>query len=281
MFKHRYSIKNTFVLNSSLFLVQCGTDDCLPSQSFGPVFRDHNLMHFVFSGFGSIEMNGNKYPVRAGDGFFIPAGVECKTVADKEFPWSYCWMGFDGVDSQKIISYFDFNDNPIFSFRDPERLRLCFFDLIENYGTEGNSFAALSKMFEIFSYIKTGKKLTTMQNNILNRAIEYIENNYMEDISIENIAASLNISRSQLYRIFSSFTGRSPSSYIMNCRINHAAELLRTTDLPVSEVAHLSGFDNSSDFYRQFKKIYQRGPKEFRKFVKANSASWDMENSPQ
>ena len=281
MFKHRYSINNSFTLNSSLYLTQCGTDDCLPNQTFGPVFRDHNLMHFIFDGKGTIEMFGTKYEVQSGDGFLIPTGINCKTTANTEFPWSYCWMGFDGVDSSRILSYLGLNNNPIFKFSEPEQLKLCFSDLINYYEKDGNSFAALCKMFEIFSHIIPNRVLKTEQSNILNKSIEYIEKNYMNDISVEDIAANFNISRCQLYRIFSSFVNMSPSNYIISYRINHAAELLRTTDLPISDIARLSGFNDSANFYQQFKKIYHRGPKEFRKFVKENSVSWDMKNSPQ
>ncbi len=281
MFKHRYSIKNGFSLNSGLYLVQCGTDDCLPEQNYGPIFRDHNLIHFVFEGEGFVEMEGKTYKINPGNAFLIKTGVYCKTIASATNPWSYRWIGFDGVDASKIFSFLGIDENPIFNFTESTKLADCFDSLIEAYGNDGNNFAALGKMYEIFSHIIPIKDNTNHKNNTLNSAIEYIEKNYMKEITVEDISSALNISRSQLYRTFVQNVGLSPNKYLVTHRISRAAELLRITDLSISEISSRCGFNDTSYFYQQFKKVYQRSPIKFRKYIRENSAFWDAENSPQ
>ena len=72
MFVHRYSINKDFNINPSLFLVQCGFEDCAPGHGFGPVIRDHNLIHFIYAGKGYLEIFDNKVSLNAGQGFLIP-----------------------------------------------------------------------------------------------------------------------------------------------------------------------------------------------------------------
>lgn len=226
-------------------------------------------------------MNGKTYKIQPGNAFLIKTGVYCKTVASATNPWSYRWIGFDGVDANKIISFLGIDENPVFNFTEPAKVYDCFDSLIEVYGNDGNNFKALGKMYEIFSYITPTKDNTNKKNNTLNDAIEYIEKNYMKEITVEDIASKSNVSRSQLYRTFISNIGLSPNKYLVTHRISRAAELLRTTDFSISEIASRCGFNDTSYFHHQFKKIYQRSPMEFRNYIRKHSAFWDADNSPQ
>ena len=227
-----------------------------------------------------MEMDGKTYKIQPGNAFLIKTGVYCKTIASATNPWSYRWIGFDGVDANKIFSFLGIDENPVFNFTEPAKVYECFDSLIEVYGIDGNNFKTLSKMYEIFSYIVPNKDNTNKKNNILNDAIEYIEKNYMNEITVEDIASEANVSRSQLYRTFISNIGISPNNYLVTYRINRAAELLRLTDFSISTITTRCGFNDTSYFHQQFKKKYQRSPKEFRNFIRRNSAFWDAENSP-
>lgn len=66
-------------------------------------------------------------------------------------------------------------------------------------------------------------------------------------------------------RFFKKSLGKTPVSYINDFRIRHAATLLRTTELPVTEVCLESGFNNLGHFMKEFKKATQLTPLQFRK----------------
>ena len=84
------------------------------------------------------------------------------------------------------------------------------------------------------------------------------------DISVEKLAADLNMSRSSFQRKLKGLTGLSPVEFIRLIRLKKAAELLRDGNYRVSEVAYLVGFNKPSYFTSLFKKQYGVLPKEFK-----------------
>ena len=79
-------------------------------------------------------------------------------------------------------------------------------------------------------------------------AINYIQFNYSHDISSDDVAKSVGVSRSHLYRVFMLNVGKSPIDYLTEYRINEACKLLRAGHLSIGEVAVSVGFFDSSIF---------------------------------
>jgi AraC-like DNA-binding protein len=85
------------------------------------------------------------------------------------------------------------------------------------------------------------------------------------DLSIDDLAAYMNLSRTQLYRKVKAVTGSSPVELLRTTRLKRAYELLLTTDKSVSEVAYAVGFSAPSYFTKCFKDEYGMVPGEVRK----------------
>lgn len=112
--------------------------------------------------------------------------------------------------------------------------------------------------------------------------ITYIKDNFQSDISIQKMSDYFNISASQLFRVFKKYSKMSPQQYIKQYRIFHAAHLLSTTDLTISSISVLSGYNDICNFSKQFKSIYKRSPADYRKYLDAHSnAVWEYEHSPE
>lgn len=84
-------------------------------------------------------------------------------------------------------------------------------------------------------------------------AIHYVDNNYREDITLEQLAQKYYISVSYLSRKFKSLTGENFSAYLKRKRIAYACELLTSTELSVAEVGNICGYPNCFCFSRTFK----------------------------
>ena len=85
------------------------------------------------------------------------------------------------------------------------------------------------------------------------------------DVSVEDLAADMNLSRVQLYRKVKAVTGSSPVELLRTARLNRAYQLLLTTDKSVSEVAYIVGFTAPSYFTKCFKEEYGMVPGDVRK----------------
>lgn len=281
MFVHRYSINKDFNINPSLFLVQCGFEDCAPGHGFGPVIRDHNLIHFIYAGKGYLEIFDNKVSLNAGQGFLIPTGVSTKYYADDSDPWEYGWFGYSGEYSNMIISYRGLSAfNNLFNFTSIGKTKKCIEEMVEYYGEHGNDFMAISKMFETFSYINPSFSVSYKQSKLINEIIKFIEEHFAENITVESLSEEFNLSRSQIFRYFKETIDMSPQQYLKQYRINHAANLLRTTNLSVENIKTACGFNDLCNFIRQFSSVYHRSPSAFRKYVLTHSAAYNMEHSP-
>ena len=123
-------------------------------------------------------------------------------------------------------------------------------------------------------YFKSGRSSLVVREGItmhkddellLDKIVKFIEDN-IEDESLnpDSIADFMGVSKAGLYRKLKELTGKTPSEFVRNIRLTHAADLLRTTKMTVSEIMYKSGFSNKSYFYREFAKIYNVAPKEYR-----------------
>lgn len=116
---------------------------------------------------------------------------------------------------------------------------------------------------EVQKYINNdpGSRLQT----VVNQTKEFIENNYMRNITIKNAADHVFLSSSYLSSVLKKETGQTYIELLTNCRINHAKHLLKTTELVNSEVAFKSGYINSTYFSTVFKSITGKSPSVWRK----------------
>lgn len=107
--------------------------------------------------------------------------------------------------------------------------------------------------------------LALPKNNAMEAVDIYIDENLGEEISVGQLAEVAKVSRRQLYRLFEQKHGEPVNENIIRRRLQRAAERLINTDLPVKEIAELSGFRNLSYFSRQFKEHFILSPARYRK----------------
>ena len=93
----------------------------------------------------------------------------------------------------------------------------------------------------------------------------WLDEHYTEMITTAQLAEAAGICIRECQRSFANILHMSPTQYLNRRRITAAAELLLSTDLPVSEIGLCCGFDNPSYFAKQFKRITGMTPKTYRK----------------
>lgn len=97
------------------------------------------------------------------------------------------------------------------------------------------------------------------------KVIDYISENYKNQITLEELSALSNLSETRLSRLFRSITGMSCIDYVIEFRLSKALSMLRSSDMSVIEIAYDTGFNNISYFNRTFKKHFNQTPTEYRK----------------
>ena len=107
----------------------------------------------------------------------------------------------------------------------------------------------------------------------LNASLNYINSNYMNDISVEDAAKIAGFSKFHFSRLFKQFTDQTFCGYLNHCRINAAESLLLNPRLSVTDVALQSGFSSLSTFNRTFRTLKSCTPSEFKGFHETRGRS--------
>ena len=99
--------------------------------------------------------------------------------------------------------------------------------------------------------------ITSLDEKLIEKAIKYVEDNISRsDLSVEELSRELGMSRVHLYKKMLQITGKTPIEFIRVIRLKRAAQLLRDSQLHVSEIAFQVGFNNPKYFSRYFKEEF-------------------------
>lgn len=118
---------------------------------------------------------------------------------------------------------------------------------------------------EIHALEKERPSLKLIEQDRIQTMLSYIQHNYMEHISLSDIAASAAISTRECTRCFKNTIHRTPFEYLLDYRIDMAEKLLKNTDEPVLDIALKCGFTNSAYFSKVFREHRSITPGAFRK----------------
>ncbi|MEI3335965.1 MAG: AraC family transcriptional regulator [Clostridium sp.] len=256
-----------------LHVVFCGMEECPSNYYYGPSVRTHYLIHYCLSGKGKYHVNGKIYEIGKGDAFLIMPNVITYYQADNDNPWTYVWIGFDGTKAKPYLSRCNLDSNNLVIHSDNinELKEIVISMLNHNKLSYSNEFFIQGKLFEFFSYLSKSadvpyKKEKSKDNNLyVNKAMEYIINNYQNVVNVNEIADYLSLNRSYLTTIFKKALKVSPQEFLLMYRMKKAMELLMNTDYTINQIAISCGYSNQLSFSKAFHKFQGLSPREFRK----------------
>lgn len=137
---------------------------------------------------------------------------------------------------------------------------------------EGYDLYIKGKLFEFFYVLSNRCRMEKNPRTIksldkLKIILKYVETNYMQKITISDIAEQVEFSESHFMRYFKETMGTSFIDYLKEYRLTMAARLLLASDDTILSIAEEVGFDNLSYFNRAFKKHYGVTPSQYRKLT--------------
>lgn len=103
------------------------------------------------------------------------------------------------------------------------------------------------------------------ENERLSRVIEYVMKSFRQEIRLDDVASAVNMTAPAFSRYFKKRTRKTFSDFVAEIRLGHASRLLQEDQLSVAEICFASGFNNLSNFNRQFRNFYKLSPMQFRK----------------
>lgn len=112
------------------------------------------------------------------------------------------------------------------------------------------------------------EKVYDKYRSMVENAVKYIDAHYDEPLTLDDACKISMVSKSYFCYLFKLLTNQTFVEYLADRRIDHAMELLRQTNLPVTDIAQLSGFNDSTNFSRTFKRLKGISPREYRNAIR-------------
>lgn len=193
-------------------------------------------------------------------------------IADHDIPWEYVWIEFDGLRAKETIELAGLNvDQPVYKARykdlaDSMKSEMLY---IINHKEE-SPFHLIGHLYLFIDSLVRSCNLTQLNKGnrlrdfYIREAISFIEQNFQNAISVEEIAASCGLNRSYFGKIFHENMGKSPQEFLISYRMKKAAELLKLTNLSISDIGNAVGYPNQLHFSRAFKHVYGISPRQWR-----------------
>lgn len=256
--------KSLFYYINSVGHFYCDNNYIVSRQKF-----DSFLIMYVVKGEGSLTINNKSKIIKENDVILIncyePHGYETSTSLET------LWLHFDGNVS---VDYFNLikQDNTHVIISAASSLIPTYLKSIINLFKESKminepliSCEIQRILAELFNLSNGNQSNTSSSNStFVNNSISYMKNNFKNKISLEDIANSVSISPFHFSRLFKKETGYSPYEYIIMVRLNHAKNLLKTSNMLIKEIAFECGFNSESNFVITFKKHTNMSPRQFR-----------------
>lgn len=258
-----------------LFLCHSGIENCNPSYSFGPETRDHFIIHYILDGKGEFTVNNKTYKLGKKDGFLIRPGEETYYKADDKDPWIYMWIGLNGIKAETYLKYANLDENNhIFKYEKDSSLKKCILEILSLNIMNNSNRLKIDGLLYLFigNLIENNKYMdkensNTQVDEYINISIDFINNNYSNNIKVNDIANYVGLNRSYFSNLFTKKMGISPQEYLLSLKMEKACNLLTNLQLSIGDVARQVGYEDQLTFSKIFKKSKGVSPKLYRELL--------------
>ena len=222
------------------------------------------MFTYTISGAAELIYKNENYVLHKGDLCMIDLNQKnILKVINNNF-WEIYFIHIIGANIGEIFRIFKNNCGIIKHDYNPEKLINC----VENLLNGCNKYDSAALIYQTLMDALLQSSTTEVESYGINKAINYIYNNYKEDISIDEICEEINLSKYHFIRKFKDIIGMPPKQFILELRIKKACELLVTSHASLSEIAIECGFKTTKNLYYSFEKNFGIGPKEYQKAKK-------------
>ena len=223
---------------------------------------------YTRSGAGMLEIDGRKLPQDPGSIFLISPGVPHEYYP-REGMWETVWVVFRGAYIRELMSglgFADWNERSLepAALSGMERIFSRILSAVADPlgGGERSSLLVYEYILEARDLLLGGARRPGGQAD---RAVEYIEVHFSEDITLELLAELTGVSLQHFCRVFRAQTGMRPMEYLARKRVSEAKRLLGSTDCSVAEIARLTGYRDPTYFGAVFRRYEGTTPTEYRR----------------
>lgn len=243
--------------------------------------------HFVSRGKGYIEMDEQRFTIEAGQFYLTGPHVYHSQSSDAETPMDECSLQCQiRLDTTAPRHEIQEAKMMLKLLKQPVRASVAdkygcidtFFGILEEMNLKRVGYLASIKQLLMQLIISAVRALqddvpcepielpvSDAEHHIVRSCILFLEDNYQDPITLDDVAGSIYLSPRHLGRVFKTITGSTVLEYLTEIRITRARQLLEETDMSLEDIAQECGIANGSYLSTLFKKTFGQSPSRFRK----------------
>lgn len=259
--RHKFFTLNSFVLFSHI----------APSYTKFEYKEGYTLL-LVCKGSGYLKYKRKTYFLEKGSGFFIdnrfPSEYGCKDKC-----WEYALLDISGPLMNEAYANYEAEGIPVFSqplhsrfFQNVEAL-LKLYQTVSLYRDWKADSLITNLLVELMTTPHKEKQQSQDNYSNIQYLILYMESNYRQNLSLEQLCSFSGFSRSALATEFKKYTGTSPNNYLIMLRLQKAKELLQMSTMTCADIAFETGFRDINNFTNLFKKYVGVTPNAWRQGI--------------
>ncbi len=211
-----------------------------------------DALFYVLEGGFDLTVNGQTISIKPNDLVAFPKSISFERHINSQLKFYYVKAVFD-------------KDLPcgVLPVKNKVRLLSTFAFILE--ASKNNKELAEYFLNDIFMQISAEEFLSSDPlSPLIEEIIQFFKENLNKNISLNLLSKKFGVSKSGLIEHFKFSTGTTPMQYLLKLRLNEAEELLITSDLSLSEIADICGYENAFYFSNAFKKAKGESPKFYR-----------------
>lgn len=232
------------------------------------------LLLYTVSGNGCARYRDREYELKAGQVLLMDCYDYQEYNTKSDCKWEIKWLHFFGSTSQEYFNIIYDKSGAVIDIRDSSSVQSILDEILmmadkSDFLPEARvSMFILQLITELL--LEGGDSSVSYNTRVLNEhvklALEFVEENYNNNISLSDMASHSCCSEYHFSRLFKKITGYSPYEYIVKYRVNIAKNLLKNTDKSVEDITEYVGFGSPSNFIRTFRELEGMTPLKYRKY---------------
>ena len=233
------------------------------------------VLIYCLEGCGWYELGGVRHEIGENQFVILPKFLAHAYGSSAEEPWTIYWIHFDGLKAAFFSTGFEkpHDIQPAEHSRIKERLTL-FEEIYAAVNSGYNKNYMLYATTSLFHFLGSMKFLGEYRechftegadkSDLVRRTVHYMQENLNKKIRLAEVAAEVKLSVSYFSMIFEKETGSPPLRYLNYLRVREACHYLDFTDLKVSQLSPMVGFEDPLYFSRQFSKVMGLSPSAYK-----------------
>ncbi|MDK1494189.1 AraC family transcriptional regulator [Sinorhizobium sp. 7-81] len=226
------------------------------------------VLQHTIGGAGNLRYENRSYRLREGETLLLLVPHNHRYWLEDGGRWEFFWISMNGEEALRIHRAILAVTGPVLKLQPEtiEHLADCSLRLITGGETPGRASAiAYEAAMALYDDVFGSHPVFSQEYRTMHHVIDHIMANLEKPLPVEELAKVSGLSRAHFSRVFAASEGMPPAEFVLQKRLQRAVKLLtKTADLPVKEVAIMSGFEDPNYFAKVFRRVFGASPTEFR-----------------